>query len=485
MNAWIWIDLCECNPRHRAHQQDFMRWKPNKTVGLARFTPHRRSSGILVLDPWKMQALSHHHVENQEPTCHANGMISATWPEDPPSAPEDAKPTDLSIDVGIIGAGIHGAALARELTLRNVSCALVDKGSVGGGTSQWSTKLFHGGIRYLITGDIRQMREGLSERATWFRIAPHRCRWEAFWMPHEAWFEGWSHRLGIGLYDYWGSDRPLWPPNLKLGGVSQHLFEQDPRSKAGPFRGAVAYADCLTWDQDVVRDFVASSRAHVFDFHEVESWSDASDRLTTVNLRDRRDGEVRCLSAKQWVFALGPWTDEAMQAWFQEDVHRLRLSSGIHLWLDAVPGCEHPWAMRRPKGRILFAIPRDGLMQVGTTEREVQSGWVPIIEAEREELFRGLDECMPSIPWRSLGVHKEELGVRPLLGGQGNTSRLSREAILEQHPRFKNLRLVLGGKLTTARHLMERLATELTAIPCATSSTAPLTKWDGQTAPVR
>jgi len=96
------------------------------------------------------------------------------------------------------------------------------------------------------------------------------------------------------------------------------------------------------------------------------------------------------------VFALGPWTDAALRGWFQEDSRRLRLSAGIHLWLDPVPGCERPWAMRLPKGRILFAIPRDGLLQVGTTEREVAAGWVPIVAAEREELFQGLEACMPA-----------------------------------------------------------------------------------------
>ena len=113
-------------------------------------------------------------------------MKQESWPAPPPEHPKEGLPATLQVDIAILGAGIHGAALARELKLRGVSCALVDKSAVGGGTSQWSTKLFHGGIRYLVTGDIKQMREGLQERATWFRIAPHRCRWEAFWMPHEG-----------------------------------------------------------------------------------------------------------------------------------------------------------------------------------------------------------------------------------------------------------------------------------------------------------
>ena len=382
------------------------------------------------------------------------------------------------MEVGILGAGIHGTALARELKLRGVSCALIDLGAVGGGTSQWSTQLLHGGIRYLATGDIAQMREGLRERATWFRIAPHRCRWEAFWMPHEGLFEGLSHQVGITLYDHWGSERPGWPKELRLGGVPSALFRADPRAQNGPFRGAVAYADCLTWDRELVADCLASSAAHLFDFHEVESWSDSSGRLGSATLRDRRDGTRRTVTASQWVFALGPWTDAVMRDWFQEDVHRLRLSSGIHMWLDPVPGCVRPWAMRRPKGRILFAIPRDGMIQVGTTEREVEAGWVPIVDSEREELYLGLEACMPAIPWRTLKVHDEELGVRPLMGGKGSTSHLRREALLEIHPRFGNLRLVLGGKLTTARQLMEKLATELTGTPCPASVTEPLKKSD-------
>lgn len=387
----------------------------------------------------------------------------------------------MRVAVGIIGAGIHGAALARELTLRGVDCALVDRGAVGGGTSQWSTKLLHGGIRYLATGDIAQMREGLRERAAWVRIAPRRCRWEAFWMPHEGLLEGLSHRIGIGLYDHWGSERPGWPLALRLGGVPRDRFEADPRALGGPFRGAVAYADLLTWDRALVVDLAASSTARRFDFHDVEGWSDRSGQLLAARLRDRRDGTARTLAADRWVFALGPWTDRAMGAWFQEESRRLRLSAGIHLWLDPVPGCERPWAMRRSGGRILFAIPRDGLMQVGTTEREVDDGWVPIIPEEREFLYQGLEECLPDIPWRTLKVHKEELGVRPLTAGRGSTVRLAREAVLERHPRFENLRLVLGGKLTTSRALMDRLATELTGTACPASATTPLVMAEART----
>ncbi|MEI6473741.1 MAG: FAD-dependent oxidoreductase, partial [Holophagaceae bacterium] len=104
-------------------------------------------------------------------------MVDAAWPALPSGT--CSLPASLEVEVGILGAGIHGAALARELSLRGISCALVDRGEVGGGTSQWSSQLLHGGIRYLLTGDFRQMREGLAERATWARIAPDRCRWEA------------------------------------------------------------------------------------------------------------------------------------------------------------------------------------------------------------------------------------------------------------------------------------------------------------------
>jgi glycerol-3-phosphate dehydrogenase len=410
-------------------------------------------------------------------------MPDSPWPA-PPSGPCPL-PSSLEVEVAILGAGIHGAALARELTLRGAACALVDRSEVGGGTSQWSSQLLHGGIRYLLTGDIRQMREGLKERATWARIAPHRCRWEAFWMPHRSWAEGSAHRFGIGLYDHWGAERPGWPPALALGRVPAAAFEADPRSHGGPFRGATAYADLLTWDRELTRDLAASSRALVLDFHEPEAFESASGGLQALALKDRRDGTSRRLAARHWVFALGPWTDGAMARWFGETRKRLRLSAGLHLWFDPVPGCERPWAIRRPRGRILFVIPRDGLLQVGTTEREVEEGWVPILASEREELFAALESNLPAIPWRRLPLRSEELGVRPLLAAGGATSHLSREAVLERHGRFPNLHLVLGGKLTTARALMDRLATELTGRCCEASAIEPLSLWDGHPAQIR
>lgn len=422
------------------------------------------------------------------------GSSRADWAEEE-SVPETAWPAPpeglctlpvaLETEVAILGAGIHGTALARELTLRGVSCALIDQGEVGGGTSQWSSQLLHGGIRYLLTGDIAQMREGLAERATWARIAPRRCAWEAFWMPHRFWAEGLAHQFGIGLYDHWGAERPNWPPHLTLGRVPRAVFEADPRGEGSPFRGATAYADLMTWDRDLTRDLAASSRALRLDFHEPVVFEDGGGELKTLRLRDRRDGTLRTLTARRWVVALGPWTDGAMGQWFGETRKRLRLSSGIHLWFDAVPGCERPWAIRRPKGRILFVIPRDGLLQVGTTEREVGDGWVPIADAEREELFEALEAHLPAIRWRQLPVRAEELGVRPLVAAGGQTTHLSREAVLERHVRFANLTLVLGGKLTTARALMDRLATDLTGLRCPASTTETLSLWDGQPAPIR
>lgn len=399
------------------------------------------------------------------------------WPEQPPREPCPLGVT-LETEVAIVGAGIHGASLARELTLRKVSCALVDRGGVGSGTSAWSSQLLHGGIRYLLTGDVRQMREGLVERAAWARIAPHRCRWEAFWMPHRGRLEGTAHRIGIGLYDHWGRERPGWPEALRLGAVPARVFGADPRSAGGPFRGATAYADLLTWDRDLTRDLAASSEAALLDYHDLESWDASTDALRAARLRDRRDGTSRELKARRWVFALGPWTDSAMRAWFQEDSRRLRLSSGIHLWFPPVPGCERPWTIRRAGGRVLFVIPREGRLQVGTTEREVQEGWAPVLSEEREELFGALEECLPALAWRTLPVLEEESGVRPLVKSRGSTVRLSREALLERHPRFSNLRLVLGGKLTTARLLAARLAFELTGQDCPASSTTPLKRWD-------
>lgn len=410
-------------------------------------------------------------------------MSDRHWPAPPTGT--CLLPTAVDVEVAILGAGIHGAALARELTLRGVTCALVDRGEVGGGTSQWSSQLLHGGIRYLLTGDLRQMREGLVERSTWARIAPHRCHWEAFWMPHRLWLEGLAHRCGIGLYDHWGSARPGWPPALTLGRVPQEVFRADPRSSRGPFCGATAYADLMTWDRELTKDLAASSEALLLDFHEPEDFETTDTGLQSARLRDLRDGTLRQLQARRWVFALGPWTDGAMARWFGETRKRLRLSAGIHLWFDAVPGCERPWAIRRPMGRILFVIPRDGMLQVGTTEREVEDGWVPILEPEREELFQALEEHLPAIPWRRLPVRADELGVRPLVAATGATTRLSREAVLERHARFANLRLVLGGKLTTARALMDHLATELTGQPCAASTTTPLRLWDGQQADLR
>lgn len=415
-------------------------------------------------------------------------FMPTEWPVDPATAiPTISRPlaSQVTVEIGIIGGGIHGAALARELTLRGVSAALIDIGDFGGGTSQWSSQLLHGGIRYLQTGDIAQMREGLRERATWVRIAPWRCRWEAFWMMHRHVWQGMAHRVGIGLYDWWGQPRPNWPAELRLGRVPRRVFRADPRAAAAPrFRGAVAYADLMTWDRDLVRDLAASSDALPYEFHHIARFETAPDTaknghstVRTAILRDRRKGEDRAVTATKWVFALGPWLDEALYEWFGETRKRLTLSTGIHFWFDPIAGCERPMAITYGRNRILFLIPRDEGLQVGTTERAVETGFAPVTDADREQLFAALETNLPGLKWREMPIRREESGVRPLVRADGDTTKLSRGAKLERFARFDNAWLVIGGKLTTARSLMAQLATEITGCDCPASATTPLRRW--------
>ena len=403
-------------------------------------------------------------------------MQHPPWPEQPPPAKASVS-SSARVDVGIVGGGIHGAALARELTLRGISSAIVDVSGFGSGTSQWSTKLLHGGIRYLKTFDFQQIRQGLMERATWMQIAPHRCQWEAFWMPHSRFFTRLAHEAAITFYDsILGRNRPGWVKGeLPLGSVDKTRFEADPRSIGSCYRGAIAYADLLTQDRGLTLDLLASSDALRYDFHTVDRWDIRLNGVVGAHLTDRRDGTKRELIAGKWVYALGPWNDATIQEWFGsvpgfDSCNRLRLSAGIHLWLEAVDGCEVPWTIQRRGGRVIFVIPRDGMLHVGTTEREVNEGYEGVVDSEREELYSALEEEMPNIPWRTLNVIKEDSGVRPLVLRPGNTQRLSRRARLEQLAPFANVTLVLGGKLTTARLLMNELATRITGIGCGADS---------------
>ncbi len=381
------------------------------------------------------------------------------------------------VEVGIIGAGIHGCALARELSLRGISCALIDQSKFAGGTSQKSTKLLHGGIRYLRTGDMDQVKEGLRERAIWQKIAPHRCYWESFWLPHTSFLSSIPHRIGIGLYDTLGSNRPNWPADLNLGKVPANEFTNDPRSQDGPFKGAVAYADLLCDDRKLTLDLAASSTALLYEHQTVIGWHKRGETLTEATLMGV-DHEFSLVRASKWVFALGPWIDGTLSKWFCEEKKRLRLSAGIHIWFEGIKGCEHPWVVERPNNRVFFIIPRNGCLQVGTTEREVNDPNVAVTQPERETLYESLQEFFPAINWRSLEVVREEIGVRPLVGGEGETSSLGRGATLEQYSKFENVWLVLGGKLTTARSLMDELATQLTHQTCPESQTTPLIQYD-------
>lgn len=245
--------------------------------------------------------------------------------------------------------------------------------------------------------------------------------------------------------------------------------------------GATAYADLLTWDRELTQDLAASSKAHILDFHELLSFEDQGGELQSANIQDLRDGQKRSLRARQWVMALGPWTDKTLQTWFKEDSQRLRLSSGIHLWLEGAPGLVRPWTLRRPNSRVLFVIPRDGRLLIGTTERKSSKGSPPE-HSEEEELYRALETYLPAIEWRKLKLLGIESAVRPLAllpnarkgDAKNATARMSREAILEKHPLFKNLHLGTWRQTHHGEGLMDQLATQITGQMCPESRTKML-----------
>ncbi len=355
-------------------------------------------------------------------------------------------------DVLVIGAGINGAGIARDLAGRGRRVALVDKGDIGGGTSSASTKLIHGGLRYLELFEFGLVRHALAEREVVLDIAPHLAWPLAFVLPHAPdQRPRWMIRAGLWLYDNLARRREV-PASASVD------LARDPagRGLAGRWRKGFRYWD--GWVDDA-RLVVANAR-------------DAARLGAEVILRDgvRRaapDGpgwavtlaSGRQLAARHIVNAAGPWAEEVARAVLGvNDAPHLALVQGTHLVTRRVNPTEDAYILQGPDERIVFVIPYEGQFSlVGTTERAIDApGDAAPTDEEQAYLLEAANRYLAQ-PLTSADVVHRFAGVRPLVKEAGKSNReTSRGWQLVQHAHASTT--IVGGKLTTYRLLAEEVA---------------------------
>lgn len=359
-----------------------------------------------------------------------------------------------ALDVLVVGGGIVGAGVARDAAMRGLRVGLIEQHDLAFGTSSRSSRLLHGGIRYLAQGRIGLVREASREKRVLHSIAPHLAEPLPFLFPTyrgTKWLL-WQLRIGVKLYDLLCGGRNLGPStSMSRAGTLEYL----PGLNADRLTGAVRYFDGLTNDARLVIDTLRSAHAHgalVANFARLEEASPEGD-LWLCRVRDTLLNEQSSVAARSVVNATGPWSQSLPQSSIQ-----LRLSKGVHLVIDR-RRLPVPDAVVMTEGdRILFAIPWGDRVILGTTDTDY-SGPIdnPRTEpADVEYVLSVVNGFFPHASLTATDVRANWAGLRPLIADpHGRPSDISRaHEIRMPRPGWID---VAGGKLTTYRLIAEQV----------------------------
>lgn len=366
------------------------------------------------------------------------------------------------VPVVVIGAGINGAGIARDLAMRGFGCALIDKGDMCSGTSAWSTRLIHGGLRYLEYYEFDLVRESLREREILLRQAPHLVHGLPLMIPI---FRGARRgpaliRLGMVAYDILSFDKSLpWHRMLNREATLNRapgLRESDLRGAAIYFDAQVELAERLTLENLLdARDF----GCRIMLGHEVME-------IGERHLRLRSDsGEEQTVTCDLILNVSGPWVDQVLQRTAGQGAFPRQMggTKGSHLVCDRFAGLpdEALYVEASADGRPYFIVPWNDQLLIGTTDLRSEEN-LDTVRASAEECRYLLDETNKLFPQANLTadkIHFTYSGVRPLPHVKaGSTGAITRRHQLVEHERqgvpFWS---VVGGKLTTYRSLAEEV----------------------------
>ena len=361
------------------------------------------------------------------------------------------------IDLLVIGGGINGAGIARDAAGRGLSVTLVEQSDLASATSSWSSKLIHGGLRYLEQYEFRLVREALQEREVLLRLAPHIIRPLLFVLPHDASMRpAWMIRIGLYMYDHIGGKITL--PRSK--GVGFPHLELSAGLK-GDFRSGFVYSDCRVDDARLTVINAMSAR---------EKGAAILTRTRFVEAR-RVDGAweaiiegaggKQTIRAKAMVNAAGPWVMDALDSIHGDKIKgRVRLVKGSHIIVPKVHSQRHAYILQNTDKRVVFVIPYENQYSlIGTTDVAVPNveAAARISDEETDYLIAAANRFLAK-PITRADVVSSYAGVRPLYDdGSDNPSEVTRDYVLKlDHEHHKApLVTIFGGKITTYRRLAE------------------------------
>ncbi len=364
----------------------------------------------------------------------------------------------------VIGGGINGTGIARDASGRGLSVTLVEKNDLASGTSSKSSKLIHGGLRYLEYGEFRLVREALIEREVLLRAAPHLVSPLRIVLPHHKGLRPkWMLRIGLFLYDHLGGRKLL--PGTKVANLHTGEGKNVLKSK---FKTGFVFSDCRVDDARLVvaNALDAQARgANILTRTKCTGLKQCLDHWEAT-LTNRGTGETKTISAKCIINASGIRVDEMVEvALGREQENHLRLVKGSHIVTKRLYEHRHLYMFQNPDGRIIFAIPYEqNYTLIGTTDApyELSDGPIEISQSETDYLLSAASEYFQT-PVTQNDIVWSYAGVRPLYDNKKqNASAVTRDYVFDlMDEGMPPILSIFGGKITTYRELSEHALKKL------------------------
>jgi len=370
--------------------------------------------------------------------------------------------TDLYHDTIVIGGGIVGAGIYRDLSLNGVKTLLLDKKDFSSQTSSKSSKMLHGGIRYLENFDFDLVFEALHEKNLWLNLAPHLCYESSFYMPvfKDSLRPKWMIKIGLFLYDLLSSFKNT---SHKMANKAQTI-KALPHIRPQGLTGAGVYYDAVVDDArltiEVIMDASKNKGCKAINHIGLEDFV-FHGHLVEVKVKDQITGDIKTLQCKELIMATGPFTDDILSNHPQVSWQRKLLpSKGSHLWLkkDSID-INSPLVMTPNDGRVIFVIPQKDHILIGTTEEKHNGDKFDLVASDKEVqyLIDNLNEYFPEAKVSEEDIISSFAGIRPLVSeGDSDRSKTARNHKYYQ-PR-SNLHVIMGGKYTTFRVMAKDVA---------------------------
>jgi glycerol-3-phosphate dehydrogenase len=361
-------------------------------------------------------------------------------------------------DLAIIGGGVTGAAIARDAALRGMKVTLIEKGDFASGTSSKSSKMIHGGLRYLKQLDIGLVKESLSEREKLLYLAPHLVHAAPYLIPmYSGWRGRLEHQIGLFGYDLLAGGSSL-PRHRDLS--REETLEEEPLLRQENLSGGFIYYDCLVNDARLTLALIKSAHeqgASVVNYAQAIGLNTDNESHREVRFREVMTGREGIIRARVIVSAVGPWTGELFK------LHRLsgppiRPTKGVHL---VFPGerlqVNKIVVLPTADNRIIFIVPLGQFAYVGTTDTDY-SGPLDNVLVESDDvsyLLNTLNKCFPSLHLGPEDIASTWAGLRPLIMEKGDPSKVSRDYYIALYE--EGIAVIAGGKLTTHRTMAESI----------------------------